>query len=686
MGVPRPYGGASTPCVSCCSSSPGTFLALGDPAASRAEAPTTTTGNRTLYLDFETRSTADLRKCGAWVYATDPTTEVLVCCYAADAGPVKTWTPGEPTPAEIIEVATNPAWAVFAHNAQFERYIWQHIMGPQYGWPPIPLSQWRCSQARALAVALPAGLENAAAALELEQQKDLVGHKLMLRMSKPRKARKGEDPTKTHYVDDLESRSRLYQYCAGDAVTERALVEKTPPLDPQEQELWELCAKINDRGFYTDGALLDGAAKNIEETRTNISAEIADLTGGTISTISKDKKLREWLAEHGCELPNMQKKTIAGALERTDLSPVAMRALELRQSGSHAAIHKIASLNRHRGADGRVRGAFRFHGASTGRWTAHGTQVHNLKRPQTKDLDALVDKIIGGEDCSLSEIGDLGRALICAAPGHRLIAADFSGVESRLTAWVSGQLDKVAAWAKFDCTSDPKDEPYYLNGVAMEFSENVRGSGKTCDLAFGYMGGVGAWKKLSADDGLSDVEIKKRQRRWRELHPDIVHTWYALDRAAQAATNEPGKVFAINNRVSFEHDGKFLWMHLPSGRKLAYPDARLKDRQPARRLLCSKIMLKALGSIVVGVTAHTAAPGLKILCRQQRGTFLPRLCCASKRPAIRLCCTCMTRSSARSPEGFGSEEEFQRLVTALPEWAEGLPVSAKPRTGYRFSK
>jgi DNA polymerase len=528
-------------------------------------------------------------------------------------------------------------------------------------------------------------LENAAAALELEQQKDLVGHKLMLRMSKPRKARKGEDPTKTHYVDDLESRSRLYQYCAGDAVTERALVEKTPPLDPQEQELWELCAKINDRGFYTDGALLDGAAKNIEETRTNISAEIADLTGGTISTISKDKKLREWLAEHGCELPNMQKKTIAGALERTDLSPVSMRALELRQSGSHAAIHKIASLNRHRGADGRVRGAFRFHGASTGRWTAHGTQVHNLKRPQTKDLDALVDKIIGGEDCSLSEIGDLGRALICAAPGHRLIAADFSGVESRLTAWVSGQLDKVAAWAKFDCTSDPKDEPYYLNGVAMEFSENVRGSGKTCDLAFGYMGGVGAWKKLSADDGLSDAEIKKRQRRWRELHPDIVHTWYALDRAAQAATNEPGKVFAINNRVSFEHAGKFLWMHLPSGRKLAYPDARLQDRD---------------GEKVVVFKDN--AKGAWVDCRggdgAYGGTWIENLVQATARDVFAAAMLRLEKAGypivlhvhdeivCEAPEGFGSEEEFQRLVTALPEWAEGLPVSAKPRTGYRFSK
>ena len=39
----------------------------------------------------------------------------------------------------LSKLAANPSWVVFAHNAQFERYVWQHIMGPQYGWPSIPL-------------------------------------------------------------------------------------------------------------------------------------------------------------------------------------------------------------------------------------------------------------------------------------------------------------------------------------------------------------------------------------------------------------------------------------------------------------------------------------------------------------------------------------------------------------------
>src|SRR5262249_28796434 len=37
-------------------------------------------------------------------------------------------------------------------------------------------------------------------------------------------------------------------------------------------------------------------------------------------------------------------------------------------------------------------------------------------------------------------------------------------------------------------------------------------------------------------------------------------------------------------------------------------------------------------------------------------------------------------------DGFGSVEEFQRIITTLPDWAEGLPVAAKVRNGPRFCK
>jgi hypothetical protein len=85
----------------------------------------------------------------------------------------------------------------------------------------------------------------------------------------------------------------------------------------------------------------------------------------------------------------------------------------------------------------------------------------------------------------MSVIGDITRALICAAPGHRLIAADFSGIESRVTAWISGQQSKLDQWAKFDCTGDPDDEPYFIIG-RKTFGlpqEIARATGKTADLS-----------------------------------------------------------------------------------------------------------------------------------------------------------------------------------------------------------
>src|SRR5262245_62670306 len=90
---------------------------------------------------------------------------------------------------------------------------------------------------------------------------------------------------------------------------------------------------------------------------------------------------------------------------------------------------------------------------------------------------------------TLSVIGDLGRCIIRATPGSRFLAADYSGVESRITGWVAGEQAKVNLWTRFDATGDPKDEPYYNLGIKFGLpEEKARAIGKVCDLAFGYMG------------------------------------------------------------------------------------------------------------------------------------------------------------------------------------------------------
>jgi DNA polymerase len=102
-----------------------------------------------LYRDYETRSTHNLKRVGSWKYASDPITDVWCCAYAVDDEPVALWVPGDQVPQAFIEAEDSHDWVVSAFNDTFERHVEQHIMGPRYGWPVIPLDRHRCTQAAA---------------------------------------------------------------------------------------------------------------------------------------------------------------------------------------------------------------------------------------------------------------------------------------------------------------------------------------------------------------------------------------------------------------------------------------------------------------------------------------------------------------------------------------------------------
>jgi len=412
-----------------------------------------------LFHDFETKSTCDLKEAGAWKYSAHASTDALCCAYAVDDEPIKLWTPGDPVPPEFVEAARNPEWTTSAFNDNFERQITHHIMVPRYGWPLVPIERRRCSQAAALALALPAKLATVAQVLALEQQKDNSGHRVMLRLAR------GEEPR----PGDLE---KLYDYCKQDIATERELHHRVGELSAEEQALWQLDGVINDRGMYIDGELLDAAIGISEAAEREISTELQAITAGALVTVHQTAKLMGWLAAHDCIVTDVQKTTLQRALTRKGLAPEVRRVIELRLDGAHAAASKLVTMRGWRNGDGRARGCFRFHGASTGRWTSFGIQAQNLKRPLVEDMAAAIAAVGTGDldhlrqryPQPMSVIGDVSRALICAAPGHWLIAADLSGIESRVTAWISGQESKLDWWAKFDRTNEPEDEPYFIIG------------------------------------------------------------------------------------------------------------------------------------------------------------------------------------------------------------------------------
>jgi DNA polymerase len=551
-----------------------------------AAAPTSSADREhVLHRDYESRSCKVLRIAGTFKYATDPTTEVLCCAYAVDDEPVQLWTPGDPVPAEFVEAANNPNWIVCAHGAHFEDAIERYVLHPRIGWPTFPVEKQVCTQAMALAVGLPARLGLAAIALELGNRKDAAGERLMLQTSKPRRPHKDEDPTKVYWFEDAGRLQRLNEYCRQDVEVERELFTRLPPLSASEQARWELSSRINTRGFHVDRALAQAARKIAEAAAPEIDAEITEITNGAVTTISQVARLLSWLREQGCGLDNLGRKTIEKQLQADDLFPQVRRALELRLSGAQAAVKKVDALLLRAGDDDRVRGSFRYHGAAPGRWSGEGLQPQNLKRVAASNLDAAVAAVETGDyqhvkglyPKPLAVVGDCIRAMINAAPGHMLIGADFSAIESRVLAWVAGETWKLDSYRRFDATNDPADEPYCETACRIfrvpsgSYTKDSpeRAVGKVCDLAFGYMGGINAWRKFEPDR-FTDDEVKKFCSEWRASHPAIRKLWYALDRAALVAVRERGRVVRCGS-IAIKSAGGFLLLKLPSGRKISYP-------------------------------------------------------------------------------------------------------------------
>jgi DNA polymerase len=547
-----------------------------------------------------------------------------------------------------------------------------------------------------LALALPGKLAKVAKALALPQQK--ADDKIAPLMAKPRRPRGDEDPAAGPYwFDDAEHLEQLYDYCRQDVECERGLYRWLLPLSETEQALWSIDQCINDRGFYTDGLLIERAIVNVTAAEQAVQAELKQVIGGEIESTHQVDKLLTYLADCGCKLPDLQKETLAVALRRTDLSPELRRVIELRLEAAHASANKFQAMRNWRCADGRIRGAFKFHGAATGRWSAGGPQPQNFRK-EAEGIAAKFDAVMSDNFEAVRQlgppieiVGDVARAAICAVPSHRLLGGDFSGIESVVTAWITDDTSTLEQWERFFRTGDPRDEPYFIDGKAFGFpDETARDRGKIGNLAFGFGGGLGAYKNFAPEgDTASNAEIESFKRAWRNRHPQNEQFRNGIGRAAVAAVRRsPNPISYGRLTLQCEPLGgaRFLFITLPSGRRLSYPFVKIVTDRFGRPTI--DFMDNALGKWVPCNHGQGAWSGMLIenvvqgIARDLLAAAMTRLEAAAYPVVLHV----HDEIVCEVPINEGSLDEFRYLIERLPEWAEGLPLKAKVRNGPRFAE
>lgn len=328
------------------------------------------------------------------------------------------------------------------------------------------------------------------------------------------------------------------------------------------------------------------------------------------------------------------------------------------------------------------------------------------------------------------------RALFDAAPGHDLIGTDYNSIEAVGLAMISGEQWRINVFNTHGKIYEASAATMFKVPFE-EFAEHkkrtgqhhpLRQKGKIGELAFGYQGWLGAAQAFGMPG--TEEELKNDILAWRAASPCVEWLWggqtagkaatcvrnarapgyegalddrllwlyglpyenrydefyFGVEGKAILAVLDPGKWYDVarldgtHSGIEFYCDGakRTLYCRLPSGRLLTYHSVVLlpSDRggwamsyegnntNPKNGPVGWIRMSTWGGRLVENIVQAT--------CRD----ILAPACVALERYGYRVVLHVYDEIVAEVPEGVGSVEQFEQIVTVRPEWAADWPIRA----------
>lgn len=447
----------------------------------------------------------------------------------------------------------------FVSWGDFDRHVAERVEG-------LTELNWINAANLARMVGLPGGLQKFCSSIGIPAKKDARGTRLINKYSKPQK-------DGTFLVLEGEDRQAFEEYCLQDVRLLQQAWRFLAPLVPEWQRCHSRSAetydKMNARGVPIDveaaKLALDACTQQAEEI------EIACRYKHGFS-ITQVEKVREFLGTVDCTRQTL------GSFKTKDPDKIWLR--DARLLVSKAATKKLVPMIDMASDDGRVRGAFQYHGAHTGRGSSHGVQFQNLKKAKIDPsyFDRLHSNVFMEDPTG--ECQRNIRGFIKAPVDHTFVIVDYAQVEARIVAWIANERPLVEAFV--EGRDIYKEFAARVYGVTIDtVTDSQRAHGKAAILGLAYGMGPDRFVAQAAQGiDISITTAKKFVGLYRSAYSAIPLLWNEIDTGIKRLLWGHNDVFSAG-RCTFtvNKHRTMLRVELPSQRVLRYFMPKVEDNQ-----------------------------------------------------------------------------------------------------------